>query len=216
MTSPRSTCVSAFVIAAFLFTQPAFAQTGFARSDQLQSLGEDLAGIASRVQVSVDNSMSSMSNLRNSSGDEVLNQTTAILDTIEAETRSVIETIKPTSAFMSALDSARGDVLVLLRREERDPPSPTRDSRIARLTNSLALIDEQHAEILAAESVLNSMIGEQLRVRDELRREGGVIAVERLVTDLTGLTTELSEMSRVLSEISAAALRVSSADLSSN
>jgi hypothetical protein len=208
--------VSAFVIAAFLFTQPAFAQTGFARSDQLQSLGEDLAGIASRVQVSVDNSMSSMSNLRNSSGDEVLNQTTAILDTIEAETRSVIETIKPTSAFMSALDSARGDVLVLLRREERDPPSPTRDSRIARLTNSLALIDEQHAEILAAESVLNSMIGEQLRVRDELRREGGVIAVERLVTDLTGLTTELSEMSRVLSEISAAALRVSSADLSSN
>ncbi len=195
-----SLCVVA--VSALLSAQPVLSQQGFARSEELQSLSVDLAGISTRVRQSVEETIVSMANLRDFSGDEQTDQAFAILDSIQAETRSVIDTIKPTSPFVSALDDARARVLVLLRREERDPPSPSRDSRIARLTSALASIEEQHGQILAAESTLTGLLADHSRLRAELLREGGVRAVELFVDDLSGLTAGLNEMTRVLSEIS--------------
>ncbi|KQI70754.1 hypothetical protein AN191_16375 [Loktanella sp. 5RATIMAR09] len=184
-------------------TSPVFAQDGFARQEQLQELGADLSGISARVQMSVDQTMSSMDNLANFSGSEQTDQAFAILDAIEAETREVIDKIKITSPFMSALDDARSNVLVLLRKNERDPASPSRDARIAALTNALASIDEQTVQIQAAEGTLTSLLADHAVLRAELMANGAVDAVELFVSDLSSLTNGLEQMASVLSEISA-------------
>lgn len=198
-------CVRAVAIVAVLAslgTTPVFAQDGFARQEQLQELGADLSGISARVQSSVDQTMQSMENLQSTSQDDRTNQAFAILDTIETETRQVIGKISVTSPFMSALDDARASVLVLLRKNERDPPSPSRDARIAALTNSLSSIDAQSAQIIAAEGTLNSLLAEHALLRAELIRNGEVRAVQAFVDDLSTLTDGLEEMASVLSEIS--------------
>lgn len=181
---------------------PAIAQEAFARQDQLQELSADLSGISTRVQSSVDQTISSMQNLQDYSGDALTDQAFAMLDTIEGETREVIDKIKITSPFMSALDDARSTVLVLLRKNERDPPSPSRDARIASLTNSLASIEEQSQQILAAEGNLTSLLAEHAQLRAELIRNGEVRAVQAFVSDLSTLTDGLEKMATVLSEIS--------------
>ena len=183
-------------------TSPVVAQEGFARQEQLQELGADLSGISARVQMSVDQTMSSMDNLANFSGSEQTDQAFAILDAIEAETREVIDKIKITSPFMSALDDARSNVLVLLRKNERDPASPSRDARIAALTNALASIDEQTVQIQAAEGTLTSLLADHAVLRAELLANGAVDAVELFVNDLSSLTNGLEQMASVLSEIS--------------
>ena len=143
-----------------------------------------------------------MENLQNYTGDELTTQAFAILDMIEGETREVIDKIKVTSPFVSALDDARATVLVLLRKNERDPPSPARDSRIASLTNALDSIEEQSEQILAAEGKLTGLLADHSRLRVELLRNGEVRAVERFVDDLSSLTADLEQMASVLSEIS--------------
>lgn len=181
---------------------PVLAQDGFARQGQLKELSADLSGISNRVQMSVDQTMASMQNLQDYSGDELTTQAFAMLDSIEAETREVIDKIKVTSPFMSALDDARANVLVLLRKNERDPPSPSRDSRIAALTSSLASIEEQSKQILAAEGTLTSLLSDHAQMRAELIRNGEVRAVQTFVNDLSTLTDGLEQMAVVLSEIS--------------
>jgi hypothetical protein len=151
------------VIAAFVFTQPVFAQTEYARSDQFGPLSEDLATNMARIQESLD-AMTPLSDSQNVSGDAQLTQLTAIFDVINAEARRLNDIIKPTSPFLSALEAAHAEAVVLLRREERAPPSPSRGARIARLTASMARIDEHHSEILAAHNILNGMIETQLPV----------------------------------------------------
>jgi uncharacterized protein YukE len=178
------------------------AQEAFARQDQLQALSENLSGISNRVQSSVDETMISMANLQNYSGDEQTAQAFAMLDTIETETREVIDQIKITSPFMSALDDARATVLVLLRKNERDPQSPSRDARIVALTSALASIDEQSAQILSAEGTLTSLLADHAQMRAELIRNGEVRAVQLFVEDLSQLTEGLEQMASVLSEIS--------------
>ena len=197
-------CTTAVLTGLFIVLAPlgAAAQDGFARQDQLQELSADLSGISSRVQSSVDKTMASMQNLQDYSGDEQTQQAFAILDTIEAETREVIDKIKITSPFMSALDDARATVLVLLRKNERDPPSPSRDARIAGLTNALSSIEEQSQKILAAEGTLTSLLAEHAQMRAELIRNGEVRAVQTFVNDLSTLTDGLEQMATVLSEIS--------------
>lgn len=181
---------------------PVLAQDGFARQGQLQELSADLSGISNRVQMSVDQTMMSMQNLQDYSGDALTSQAFAILDSIEAETREVIDKIKVTSPFMSALDDARANVLVLLRKNERDPPSPSRDARIATLTSSLASIEEQSKQILASEGTLTSLLSDHAQLRAELIRNGEVRAVQAFVNDLSTLTDGLEQMAVVLSEIS--------------
>ena len=197
-------CTTAVLTGLFIVLAPlgAAAQDGFARQDQLQELSADLSGISTRVQSSVDKTMASMQNLQDYSGDEQTQQAFAILDTIEAETREVIDKIKITSPFMSALDDARATVLVLLRKNERDPPSPSRDARIAGLTNALSSIEEQSQKILAAEGTLTSLLAEHAQMRAELIRNGEVRAVQTFVNDLSTLTDGLEQMATVLSEIS--------------
>lgn len=199
---PTRTIVLAALVGAFMAAQPALSQDGFARQDQLESLTVDLAGISTRVQQSVDQTMLSMANLENYSGDELTEQAFAMLDTIEVETRQVIDKIKVTSPFVSALDDARATVLVLLRKNERDPPSPARDSRIQRLTTALASIEEQSQQILAAEGQLTGLLADHSRLRAELLRNGEVRAVELFVDDLSALTAGLEQMAAVLSQIS--------------
>jgi hypothetical protein len=192
----------ALLATVYIAASPVLAQDGFARQEQLQELGADLSGISARVQMSVDQTMSSMDNLANFSGSEQTDQAFAILDAIEAETREVIDKIKITSPFMSALDDARSNVLVLLRKNERDPASPSRDARIAALTNALASIDEQTVQIQAAEGTLTSLLADHAVLRAELMANGAVDAVELFVSDLSSLTNGLEQMASVLSEIS--------------
>ncbi|WP_055687778.1 hypothetical protein [Loktanella sp. 5RATIMAR09] len=199
----RNSFIVALLATMSVATSPVFAQDGFARQEQLQELGADLSGISARVQMSVDQTMSSMDNLANFSGSEQTDQAFAILDAIEAETREVIDKIKITSPFMSALDDARSNVLVLLRKNERDPASPSRDARIAALTNALASIDEQTVQIQAAEGTLTSLLADHAVLRAELMANGAVDAVELFVSDLSSLTNGLEQMASVLSEISA-------------
>ena len=146
--------------------------------------------------------MLSMQNLQDYSGDELTAQAFAVLDTIEVETREVIDKIKVTSPFMSALDDARATVVVLLRKNEREPPSPARDARIAALTTSLASIDEQAQKILAAEGTLASLLASHAQLRAQLIRDGEVRAVQGFVDDLSSLTDGLEQMANVLAEIS--------------
>lgn len=181
---------------------PALGQEGLARQDQLKELTADLSGISSRVQTAVDQTMVSMQNLQGYSGDEQTAAAFAMLDSIEAETREVIDKIKVTSPFMSALDDARATVLVLLRKNQRDPYSTARDQRIAALTASLASIDEQSKQILAAEGTLTSLLANHAQMRAELIRNGEVRAVQAFVDDLSSLTDGLEQMANVLSEIS--------------
>lgn len=203
MSSIRNRRLVCFVclIAAGCFG-PVFAQDGFARQGQLLELSADLSGISNRVQMSVNQTMVSMQNLKDYSGDELTSQAFAVLDSIEAETREVINKIKVTSPFMSALDDARANVLVLLRKNERDPPSPSRDARIAALTSSLASIEEQSKQILAADGTLSTLLGDHAQMRAELIRNGEVRAVQTFVNDLSTLTAGLEKMAVVLSEIS--------------
>lgn len=204
----RNSGFALMLACAALGPSAAVAQEGFARQDQLQALSEDLSGISTRVRQSVDATMTSMANLQNYSGDDQTAQAFAMLDIIEVETREVIDKIRITSPFMSALDDARATVLVLLRKNERDPPSPARDARIAALTTSLASIDEQSAQILAAEGTLTSLLGDHAQMRAELIRNGEVRAVQLFVNDLSALTDGLEQMATVLSEISSNVVEV--------
>lgn len=204
----RKQFIVALLATLSIATSPVVAQEGFARQEQLQELVADLSGISARVQMSVDQTMLSMDNLANYSGSEQTDQAFAILDAIEAETREVIDKIKITSPFMSALDDARSNVLVLLRKNERDTASPSRDARIATLTNSLASIDEQTVQIQAAEGTLSSLLGDHARLRAELLANGAVDAVELFVNDLSAMTNGLEQMASVLSEISASVVAV--------
>ena len=203
-TSPILACtrIAAIVIAGALGVVPAAAQDGFARESQLQSLGQDLSDISSRVQGSVVSTIEAMENLSEYSGDAQTEQAFALLDSIEAETRQVIDTIKITSPFMTALDDARAQVIVLLRKNERDPESPQRNARIVALTEALASINEQSEKILAAEGVLTSLLGEHAVMRSNLIRDGEVRQVQSFVNELGTLTDGLEQMALVLSEIS--------------
>lgn len=196
-------CLAVFTLGAVIAAAgPAAPQDSFARQDQLQDLSVELSGIATRVQQSVITTMASMENLATYSGDEQTEQAFQILDAIEDETRGVIDTIKVTSPFVSALDDARANVLVLLRRNERDPPSPSRDARIAALTTALASIEDQSQQILAAEGTLTRLLSDHALLRAELIRNGEVRAVQGFVADLSNLTAGLDQMASVLAEIS--------------
>lgn len=199
---PTKNLFACAMVAAFIAATPGHAQEGLARQDQLQELSVDLSGISTRVKTSVDKTMLSMQNLQDYSGDELTAQAFAVLDTIEVETREVIDKIKVTSPFMSALDDARATVVVLLRKNEREPPSPARDARIAALTTSLASIDEQAQKILAAEGTLTSLLASHAQLRAQLIRDGEVRAVQGFVDDLSSLTDGLEQMANVLAEIS--------------
>lgn len=202
MMHPTKKLFACAMVAAFITATPVHAQEGLARQDQLQELSVDLSGISTRVKTSVDKTMLSMQNLQNYSGDELTAQAFAVLDTIEVETREVIDKIKVTSPFMSALDDARATVVVLLRKNEREPPSPARDARIAALTTSLASIDEQSQKILAAEGTLTSLLASHAQLRAQLIRDGEVRAVQGFVDNLSSLTDGLEQMANVLAEIS--------------
>lgn len=199
---PTKKLIACAMVAALFAATPGHAQEGLARQDQLQELSVDLSGISTRVKTSVDKTMLSMQNLQDYSGDELTAQAFAVLDTIEVETREVIDKIKVTSPFMSALDDARATVVVLLRKNEREPPSPARDARIAALTTSLASIDEQSQKILAAEGTLTSLLASHAQLRAQLIRDGEVRAVQGFVDDLSSLTDGLEQMANVLAEIS--------------
>ena len=202
MMHPTKNLFACAMVAALFAATPVRAQEGLARQDQLQELTVDLSGISTRVKTAVNQTMLSMQNLQDYSGDEQTAQAFAALDTIEAETREVIDKIKVTSPFMSALDDARATVVVLLRKNEREPPSPARDARIAALTTSLASIDEQAQKILAAEGTLTSLLASHAQMRAELIQNGAVRAVQGFVDDLSTLTDGLEDMANVLAEIS--------------
>ena len=181
---------------------PAVAQDGLIRQEQLQDLSVEFSGIATRVQQSVSATMASMENLATYAPDEQTEQAFLILDAIEVETRGVIDTIKVTSPFMSALDDARASVLVLLRREQRDPQSTSRDARIAALTTALASIEDQAQQIQDAEGTLTALLADHAQLRAQILRDGGVRRVQEFVADLSNLTADLGQMASVLDEIS--------------
>lgn len=194
--------LAVLALSAAVAVSPAFAQDGFARQDQLEELQADLSSISTRVRTSIDQTILSAQELENFEGDERTNQAFAILDSIEAETQEVIDKIKITSPFMSALDDARSTVLVLLRKHERDPASPARDARIAALTASLGSIDEQTQRVHDAEQLLTELLVEHARKRSELIKDDEVLKVQVFVDNLSSLTQGLEQMANVLSEIS--------------
>lgn len=193
---------AAATVSLLLTLAPAFSQEGLARQERLEELTADLSGISARITTSVNDTLASMSKLQGDSGEEATDAAFVMLDTIQAETRAVIDTVKVTSPFMSSLDDARATVLVLLRKNERDPPGPGRDRRIADLTTALATIDEKSKQILATEGQLTAILADHAQLRAELMRNRDVRKVQNFVQDLSKMTDQLQQMANVLSEIS--------------
>ena len=145
----------------------AVAQDGLIREEQLQNLSVELSGIASRVQESVSTTMATMESFASLSSDDQRAQTLRTFAAMEGDIRAMMELVNITSPFMSALDDARANVVVMLRREEREAPGAERDARFAEITHALAAIDDQMRQMRAVEATLVAMLDE-LREGDTL------------------------------------------------
>ena len=192
--------ISFLTFAMLLISSVALAQ-GFAREDQLETLRGQLGEVSTRVQGSILQTTQAMSALEGVDQGERTAAAFALLDSIEAETRVVLEQVKLNSPFMDALDDARANVITILRKHEREPPSPERDERVARLTVALSDLEDQYKQIQSAESRMTRLLSDHALLRREIQLDGEVQAVERFVERLGRLTDDLDEMANVLASI---------------
>jgi vacuolar-type H+-ATPase subunit I/STV1 len=125
-----------------------------------------------------------------------------LLDSIEEETRTVLDKVKLNSPFMDALDDARAKVVTILRKHEREPQSAARDARIARLAVALQDLEQQYVEIQGVEKTMTRLLSEHALLRREIQLNEEVVAVENFVASLGKLTADLEAMTNVLAEVS--------------
>lgn len=175
---------------------------GIVREDQLERLRGELGDISKRVAQSISATSSSLNNLENLEQGEQASMAYALLDSIEAETRTVLEKVKLNSPFMDALDDARAKVVTILRKHEREPPSEARDSRIARLKVALEDLEQQYVKIQGVDKVMTRLLSEHALLRREIQLNEEVVAVETFVSNLGKLTADLEDMTIVLAEVS--------------
>ena len=188
-------------LAVFLFGSVARAQ-GIVREDQLDSLRNELGEVGSRVRASLSATANSMANLENLEAGEQASAAYALLDSIEEESLNILGKVKLNSPFMDALDDARAKVVTILRKHEREPAGPARDSRIARLTVSLEELEEQYEKIQGVEGTVLDLLSEHAGIRRGIQLNEEVVAVEAFVSDLSGLTANLEALTNVLAEVS--------------
>lgn len=192
----------------FISTSLAHAQ-GIVREDQLEALRAELGNIGLRVRNSILSTSNSMDALGSYTGNEQTAAAYALLDSIEAETRVVLEQVKLNSPFMDALDDARAKVVTILRKNEREPQSSSRDSRIARLSVELEDLEQQYRDIQGVEKTMTRLLSEHAGLRREIQLNGEVGAVEDFVASLGQLTSDLKAMTDVLAEVSDATIDTS-------
>lgn len=182
---------------------------GIVREDQLEQLRGELGDVGSRVKASLEATSSSMQAMQTYTGDAQTEAAYALLDSIEEETRVVLEQVKLNSPFMDALDDARAKVVTILRKHEREPQSSARDARVARLTVALGDLETQYVEIQGVEKTMTRLLSEHALLRREIQLNGEVGAVEKFVADLGQLTADLQSMTDVLAEVSATTIDTS-------
>lgn len=198
------------LVAVFLSGTVVQAQ-GIVREDQLEKLRGELGDVSTRVNASLTKTAVSMEELNNLDKNEQTNVAFALLDSIEVETRIILDKVKLNSPFMDALDDARARVVTILRKHEREPQSPNRDARIARLTVALEDLETQYREIQAVEKSITRQLSDQALIRREIQLDGEVEAVEQFVANLSNLTAELLNMTDVLAQVSTATIDTSDA-----
>lgn len=203
---PFLTTLALFV---FVITTSLAHAQGIVREDQLDKLRADLGDVSSRVRDSILATSTSMSDLESFTGDQQTKAAYALLDSIEAETRVVLEQVKLNSPFMDALDDARAKVVTILRKQEREPQSSSRDARIARLSVALEDLEQQYREIQGVEKTMIRLLSEHAGLRREIQLNGEVDAVESFVANLGQLTSDLKAMTDVLAEVSDATVDTS-------
>jgi hypothetical protein len=190
-----------FVLMVLLTGSVAHAQ-GIVREDQLEKLRSELGDVGARVRQSLSATASSMSNLENMDKGEQAFAAYTLLDSIEEETRTVLDKVKLNSPFMDALDDARAKVVTILRKHEREPQSAARDARIARLAVALQDLEQQYVEIQGVEKTMTRLLSEHALLRREIQLNEEVVAVENFVASLGKLTADLEAMTNVLAEVS--------------
>lgn len=196
MTRPTT---AALALCLAVLAAPAWSQA--IDEDQLASLRDDLLAVSDRVKGSIAATQESGQALGNFSGDARTEAAFQILDAVETETRTVLDQVRLNSPFMDELDRARAEVVTILRKHEREPTSPARDARVARLTTALSEVERQYEEIQNAESRMTRLLSDHALMRREIVLNGEVGNVETFVDDLAALTAGLDEMATVLAEV---------------
>lgn len=178
---------------------------------RLEELRAELSSVSSRVRDKIADTSASMDRLYDTDLDERQQATLDMLEAMETEARVILDQVKLNSPFMDELDRARAEVLVILRKQEREPASPQRDNRVARLEAALSQVEEQYAKLQSVEGQITHSLSEHAKLRRELQLEAGVQSVEMFVQNLSELTANLEQMVAVLDEVSASTLTVSDA-----
>ncbi|MGX0905125.1 hypothetical protein ACSSV8_003719 [Roseovarius sp. MBR-79] len=174
---------------------------------QLEKLRSELSATASSVRDNLATTTQSMKKIFEAGPDAEQDVVLGILDAMEIESRAILDQVKLNSPFMDELDRARSEVLVILRKQEREPPSPSRDNRVARLESALAQVEKEYETLQGLESRITFSLSQHAQLRREIRLEAGVIAVEDFVGELGELTANLESMVAVLDEVGASFLQ---------
>lgn len=139
---------------------PAAAQDRFAGQDALRDPSVELSEITGRVEQAVSTIMAKREDFASLSTEERNRVVIEALRERETEFRAILELLDPASPMMDAINDARANVLVMLRRSEREEPSAERDARLAEFTHALASIENQVGQIRAADAPLTAMVDE--------------------------------------------------------
>lgn len=180
----------------------AAAQDEYVREDRLQELQEEMSGLSASVSqrlTSADRALETMLDEESESEREAtIND---ILDSMEQDANTILEQISLNSPFMDSLDDARARIIVLISLNEREPPSPSRDNRLARLEQSRQAYEKEYEAIQSAEGELTAMISNFANVRREVMMESQVGEVEEVVRRLKDVTAQLGRMTEVLRDV---------------
>jgi hypothetical protein len=177
------------------------------QTSQLEELRGELSATAISVRDNLTATTQSIQGLFQAGVAPEQQAVLGILDAMEVESRVILDQVKLNSPFMDELDRARAEVLVILRRQEREPSSPARDNRVARLEAALAQVEDEYETLQGLESQITFSLSQHATLRREIRQEGYVLAVETFVTELGELTANLDRMVAVLDEVGASFLQ---------
>ena len=176
-------------------------------TSQLEELRGELSMTANSVRDNLSSTTQSIQALFDAGVPAEQQAVLQILDAMEVESRAILDQVKLNSAFMDELDRARAEVLVILRKQEREPSSPARDNRVARLESALAQVEDEYETLQGLESRITFSLSQHAQLRREIQLESGVIAVENFVGELGELTSNLERMVAVLDEVGASVLQ---------
>lgn len=170
-------------------------------TNRLEDLRGELSATANSVRDNLTSTAQSMTALFESGATAEQGAVLSILDAMETESRTILDRVKLNSDFMDELDRARAEVLVILRKQEREPPSPARDNRVARLESALAQVEDEYETLQSLESQITFSLSQHAQLRREITLEGEVVRVETFVDELQELTSNLERMVAVLDEV---------------